>query len=83
MWAWMLLDSVRKLGDLVRRVVDSPRLLARRQASGKVHDAMQLRTSSHFKLRPSAGHGARWQTSSADDAWAPREGAGDVDLDAK
>jgi hypothetical protein len=44
---------------------------------------LQLRTSSHFKLRPSAGHGARWQTSSADDAWAPREGAGDVDLDTK
>jgi hypothetical protein len=44
---------------------------------------LQLRKRSLFKLRPSAGHGARWQTSSADDAWAPREGAGDIELDAK
>jgi hypothetical protein len=44
---------------------------------------LQVRMRSHFKLRPSTGHGARWQTSSADDAWATREGAGDVNLDGK
>jgi hypothetical protein len=44
---------------------------------------LQQRTRSHLKLRPSVGHGARWQTSSADDAWATRQGVDDVHLDAK